>query len=120
VTWDWQWSSLDRKGLLPPCEQRLAAAAQGCIVQWVGGVTTGSLFPLEESTDNPPREQLLARLDISTVSFVFVVVEDSSNNPPCEQWLARLDIGAGSSLSLFVGQPRCPLVLKTHPTSSGS
>jgi hypothetical protein len=86
----------------------------------VGDVTTGSSFPLEESTDDPPREQSLARLDISAVSFVFVVVENSSNNPPREQWLARLDVGARSSLSLFVGQPRCPLVLKTHPTSSGS
>ena len=35
VTWDWWWSSLDREGPLPPCEQRLAAAAQGCVVQWV-------------------------------------------------------------------------------------
>jgi hypothetical protein len=84
VTWDWQWSSLDRKGPLPPCEQRLTAAAQGCIVRWVGNVTTGSSFPLEESTNDPPREQSLARLDISAVSFVLVVIENSSNNPPHE------------------------------------
>jgi hypothetical protein len=87
---------------------------------WGGVVGAGSSFPLEESTNNPPREQSLARLDIGAESFIFVVVENSSNDPPCEQWLARLDVGAGSSLSLFVGQPSCPLVLKTHPTSSGS
>jgi hypothetical protein len=86
----------------------------------VDDVTTESLFPLEESTDDPPCKQSLVRLDISTVSFVFVIVKNSSNNPPRKQWLARLDIGAGSSLSLFVGQPHCPLVLKTHPTTSGS
>ena len=38
VMWDWRWSSLDREGPLPPCEQRLAATAQGCIVRWVGDV----------------------------------------------------------------------------------
>jgi hypothetical protein len=54
----------------------------------------GSLLPLEESTDDPPCEQSLARLDISAVLFVIVVVENSSNDPPHEQWLARLDVGA--------------------------
>jgi hypothetical protein len=36
VMWHWWWSSLDRKRPLPPCEQRLAAAAQG-VCDSVGG-----------------------------------------------------------------------------------
>jgi hypothetical protein len=72
---------------------------------WGGIVGVGLSLPLEESTDDPPREQSLARLDISAVSFIIVVVENSSNDPPREQWLTRLDIGAKLLLSLFVGQP---------------
>jgi hypothetical protein len=31
-----------------------------------------------------------------------------------------LDIGARLLLSLFISQPSCPLLVKTHPTSSGN
>jgi hypothetical protein len=61
-------------------------------------------LPLEEGTDNLPHEQLLARLDISTLDTV--AIENSSNDPPCAQWLVRLDVSAESSLSLFINQPR--------------
>jgi hypothetical protein len=48
-----------------------------------------------------------------------VVIEDITNNPPREQWLARLDVGATSLLSsLIVGQPSCPLSLNIHQQST--
>jgi hypothetical protein len=48
------------------------------------------------------------------LSFGFVIINNSINDPPREQWLARLDVGARSSLSLFIRQPS-HLLLKTHP-----
>jgi hypothetical protein len=41
-----------------------------------------SLVVIEDSTNDPPHEQWLARLDVGAVSFVFVVVVVSVRRPP--------------------------------------